>query len=137
MGGFSWQWVIFRGSLFSEIKVWRVRSPPPCCMSAGVVRMSISAQARSGTMFGRVPPLMVPMLRVLDPRMGWVKSASWGLSRASISTNALARRVMAFSPRWGWEEWAAFPVAVTVSHAEPLVTLTRSSDVGSPAMAKM
>lgn len=137
MGGFWWAWEISRGRWRAEMVSWRSLRPPPAAWRDGVWRMSMRAEARFGTMFGAVPPVMVPMFRVAGVRVGWVKVArvgarcSWRVRRARESLR------MALSPRWGWEAWAEVPVAVRVAQREPLVVLTISMEVGSATMAKV
>ncbi len=75
MGGFSCGETISRGRWRSAMVFWRSWSAPPAWAREGVMRMSSWASARSGTMLGREPPWMTPMLRVEWPRVGWVKRA--------------------------------------------------------------
>lgn len=78
MGGFSWAFEISRGRPSEATVSWMIFRLPPAASSEGVWRMSMLADAKFGTMFGAVPPVMVPMLRVEVPRMGWVNFSSAG-----------------------------------------------------------
>src|SRR6476660_9426905 len=99
--------------------------------SPGSRRRSMSTTQRSGTTFGAVPPSINAALTVGPPISGWVRSGSASSSRG----RRRAIDVIAFTPRWGCEPWAAVPCAVAVIQAPPRWATPSWSSVGSPTIA--
>ena len=88
---------------------------------SGVIRISISASAWSGTMLGRDPPRITPTFIVARPNTGCPNPASARPRWWSSTSSARVSFIIAFSPRSGCELCAARPVARKVAHSEPLV----------------
>src|SRR5918994_1440324 len=93
--------------------------------------MSMSTAHRSGTTLGALPPEINAAFTVGEPTSGCVRSGSTSGSRS----RNLAIEVIAFTPRCGWEPWAAVPWAVAVNQAPPRSARLTCSSLGSPTMA--
>ena len=79
------------------------------------VRRSMSTTHRSGTTLGALPPSISAALTVARPQSGCTVSGTTSARRS----RKRAIDVIAFTPRSGWEPWAAAPNVVAVTHAPP------------------